>query len=81
MTDSFDGMGHFMASIEIMPHGPEPDRRNNPLFNFIRLPFWYADDVEVSGVPAGQWDVWPIFLDDKGTPIAKGVECTGTMLA
>ena len=81
MTNRFDGMGHFMAKVEIKPNGPEPDRRSNPPFNFIRWGFWYADDKVISGVPAGQWDVWPIFLDDKGVPIPDGVGCTGTLLA
>ena len=81
MTNRFYGMGHFMASIEIKPHGPEPDRRTHPPFNFIRWGFWYADGEEVLGVPAGQWDVWPIFLDDTGEPIPDGIECTGTLIA
>ena len=79
MTVSFDDFGHFMASIEIMPRDPE--FRGKTTSNLMRWGFWYADYKENFGVPAGQWDVWPIFLDEAGVPIPEGIECSGTMQA
>jgi len=73
--------GHFMASIEIKPHGPEPDRRSKPAWTGMRWGFKYADVVEKFGDEASVYDVYPEFLDEKGNSIKKGVPCTGTLNA
>lgn len=81
MTAIVNHTGHFMASIEIKPHGPEPDRRTNPAWNGMRWGFKYAEDVEKLGDMASVSDVWPEFLDKEGNSIKKGVPCTGTLNA
>ena len=73
--------GHFMASIKIKPHGPEPDRRSKPAWNGMRWGFKYAEDVEKFGEQAGVYDVFPEFLDENGNSIKNDVPCTGKLNA
>ncbi len=68
--------GHFKATIEIYPCGPET--RKQPAFNSIRWSFVYAADIQRLGLEnTPHSDVWPDFLDDTGTSLASEIPLVG----
>jgi len=67
----------FEAEITVLP--PDPTTRLPPAYNGIRWGFAFAEDVSarVSTVA----DIWPVFLDRQGGPLASDIPLQGTLKA
>jgi len=65
----------FEARITILT--ADQGGRQQPPHNYIRWDLGYANAED----PNALYMIWPVFLDEQGQPIAKGIPLVGTYTA